>query len=171
VTVGAAALLLLAGVAGAPGTDPAPAPALAGAWLFGDHAPEPKDAVVTIPQRCYGGGVDFTLREAGVKLTGDVHWTPPTQGVPPSAYEDESETLAGSREGDHVVLVGKHRSARMAYAYPSVAGGPLQTTITTVKYDLRRDPRTGHLVGTRDGRRFWLARFRVRHALCGPPPP
>ena len=160
----AAAVLAIstAAFAGAPGS-------LAGAWLFGDDGPEPKAAVVSIPQRCWNGGVDFTLSETGKKLTGKARWIAPVGGVP-RPPRDETETLTGSRDGNHVVLTGQHRLVTAGDPLPVVEGQPEHST-TTVRYDLRLDGRTGHLVGTRDGRPFWLARFRTHHADCGSPPP
>jgi hypothetical protein len=65
---------------------------LSGAWLFGDYQPEPKDAVAAIPQRCWSGGVDFTLTERGKKLTGEVRWIAATGGVP-RPPRDETERV------------------------------------------------------------------------------
>ena len=150
--------------AGAPGS-------LSGAWLFGSDTPEPKEAVVSIPQRCWNGGVDFTLSENGKKLTGRARWTEPSGGVARSSSRDESETLTGTRDGDHVVLNGRHLVVTTGYAFPSVPDGSQETGQTIVKYDLRRNHKTGHLVGTRDGQPFWLARFKTHHADCGSSPP
>lgn len=144
---------------------------LSGAWLFGDYAPEPKQAVVSIAQRCWSGGVDFTLTENGTKLTGTARWSEPASGVARSSQRDESETLTGTRDGDHVVLRGHHVVVTTGLAYPSVPDGAQENAKMSVKYDLRLDSKTGHLVGTRDGQPFWLARFKVRHTNCGSPPP
>ena len=143
---------------------------LSGAWLFGDYQPEPKESVVSVPQRCWNGGVDLTLSENGKKVTGAARWIEPTGGVPRPA-RDETETLSGTREGAHLVLTGRHKVVVYGEAYPSVLNGEQQNSETTVKYDLRLDPKTGHLVGTRDGQPLWLARFRTHHAECGSPPP
>jgi hypothetical protein len=153
-----------AAVGGGPGS-------LSGAWLFGADAPEPKQSVVSIPQRCWNGGIDFTLRESGNKLTGTVRWTEPSGGVARNSSRDESETLAGTREGDHIVLPGRHVVVTTGYAFPSVPDGSQDNAQTIVKYDLRLDHQTGHLVGRRDGQPFWLARFKTRHADCGGSPP
>jgi hypothetical protein len=150
-------------LAGAPGS-------LSGAWLFGAEGPEPKASVVSIPERCWNGGVDFTLNDNGKRLTGTGRWTEPTGGVPRPA-RDETETLTGTREGDHVLLTGRHKIVAYGEAFPSLLNGEQQNAETTVKYDLRLDAKTGHLVGTRDGRPFWLARFRTHRANCGSPPP
>ena len=144
---------------------------LSGGWLFGAEGPEPKASVVSIPQRCWQGGVDFTLRESGNKLTGAARWTEPTGGVARNSSRDESETLAGTRDGDQVVLTGRHVVVTTGYAFPSVPDGSQENSKTIVHYDLRLNRKTGHLVGTRDGQPFWLARFRTRHADCGSPPP
>ncbi len=144
---------------------------LSGAWLFGDDGPEPKAPVVSIPQRCWQGGVDFTLKESGNKLTGTARWIEPSGGVARNFSRDESETLAGTREGDHVVLTGQHVVMTTGYAFPSVPDGSQENSKTVVHYDLRLNRKTGHLVGTRDGQPFWLARFRTHHADCGSPPP
>jgi hypothetical protein len=144
---------------------------LSGVWLFGDDAPEPTQAVVSIPQRCWSGGVDFTLAESGNKLTGTARWSEPAGGVARNSARDESETLTGTREGDHVVLRGHHVVVTTGLAYPSVPDGSQESAKTIIKYDLRLDPKTGHLVGTRAGRPFWLARFKMRHADCGGSPP
>jgi hypothetical protein len=144
---------------------------LSGAWLYGDFQPEPRAAVVRLPPRCWSGGVDFTLADRGKKLTATVHWVAATQGMPPTSYHDESETLTGTHEGDHVLLTGEHVVASMPYAYPSEPGGPLSKTKTAVRYDLHIDQRNGHLVGERDGQPFWLARFTRRPGACGSPPP
>jgi len=146
-------------------------PALSGAWWFGDYRPEPKQSVISVPQRCWSGGVDFALKENGSKLTGNARWIAATQGVPPTVERDETESLSGERAGDHVTLIGHHKVVELRLAYPSVAGGAPSTTVTKIKYDLKIDPKTGHLVGTRDGQPFWLARFKVHAAPCGSPPP
>ena len=88
-----------------------------------------------------------------------------------NSQRDESETLTGTRDGDHVVLRGHHVVVTTGLAYPSVPDGSQESAKTIVKYDLRRDPKTGHLVGTRAGQPFWLARFKLHHANCGSPPP
>lgn len=144
---------------------------LSGAWLFGDDGPEPKAPVVSIPQRCWHGGVDFTLKESGNKLTGTARWTEPSGGVARNSSRAESETLAGTRAGDHVVLTGHHLVVTTGYAFPSVPDGTQDNAKTIIKYDLRLDHKTGHLVGRRDGQPFWLARFKTRHADCGSSPP
>jgi hypothetical protein len=149
----------------------ADAPSLSGGWLFGEDLPEPKASIVSIPPRCWNGGVDFMLREAGSKLTGAARWTEPSGGVARSSSRDESETLAGTRDGDHVVMTGRHVVVTTGYAFPSVPNGSQENSKTIVHYDLRINRKTGHLVGTRDGRPFWLARFRTHHADCGSPPP
>ncbi len=149
--------------AGAPGS-------LSGAWLFGAGGPEPKASVVSIPQRCWNGGVDFTLRESGKKLTGRAHWIEPVGGVP-RPPRDETETLTGSRDGDHVVLTGQHGITTAGDPVRAVVEGQAEYAKTTVKYDLRLDAKTGHLVGTRDGQPFWLARFKIHRTNCGSPPP
>jgi hypothetical protein len=145
---------------------------LSGAWLFGDGLAEPREAVVSVAPRCWRGGVDFTLVDLGAKLTGQARWIEAIGGMPPTVERDETETLAGTREGDRISLTGRHRVVETKLAYPSIPGGrALTPTVTTVRYDLRLDPRTKHLIGTRDGRPFWLARFRVRRGECGSPPP
>jgi hypothetical protein len=143
---------------------------LSGAWLFGNYQPEPKQAVVSISQRCWNGGVDFTLTENGKKLRGEARWIEATGGVPRPA-RDETEKLTGTREGDHVVLTGEHVVVTAASPYPPMPGEEPDPPKATVKYDLRLDPKTGHLVGTRDGQPLWLARFKVHPANCGSPPP
>jgi hypothetical protein len=153
-----------AAVAAAPGS-------LSGGWLFGADSPEPKEAVVSTPQRCWNGGVDFTLSENGKKVTGKARWIEPSGGVARNSSRDESETLAGTRQGDHLVLTGRHVAVTTGYAFPSVPDGSQETGQTIIKYDLRLNPKTGHLVGTRDGQPFWLARFKTRHADCGSSPP
>jgi hypothetical protein len=140
---------------------------LSGAWFFGTDAPEPKEAVLSVPERCWHGGVDFTLTETGKKLTGEVRWIEATGGVarPPRW---ETERLRGTRSGNHVVLTGEHKVVTGALIYPATRQDPPPTT---VKYDLRFDRRTGHLVGTRDGQPLWLARFKTYQVTCGGPPP
>ena len=100
------------------GSQAGAAGSLSGAWLFGDHAPEPKQAVVSIPQRCWSGGVDFTLIENGSNLTGTARWSEPASGVARNAQRDESETLTGTRDGDHIVLRGHHVVVTTGLAYP-----------------------------------------------------
>ncbi len=156
----------VAGIAAAVATG-----SLSGAWLFGADAPEPKQSVVSIPQRCWNGGVDFTLSENGKKLTGKARWTEPSGGVARNSSRDETETLAGTRDGDHVVLIGRHVVVTTGYAFPSVPDGSQDNAQTIVKYDLRFDHQTGHLVGRRAGQPFWLARFKTHHADCGSSPP
>lgn len=146
------------------------APSLSGPWLFGAYQPEPKEAVVSIPQRCWQGGVDFTLIERGKKLAGTVHWIEAASGVP-RPPRDETETLIGTHDGNHIILTGKHQVVTSASPYPAMPGEPPDAPETSVKYDLRFAPKTGHLVGTRDGKPFWLARFKTTHADCGSPPP
>jgi hypothetical protein len=145
------------------------ATSLSGAWWFGDYAPEPKERVMSVGQRCWQGGVDFTLTETGTKLTGLASWIQPTGGVarPP---RQESEALKGTREGTHIVLIGQHRVVTFGAPYQPLPGEPANQK-TTVKYELRLDPKSGHLVGTRDGKPLWLARFKVHQAPCGPSPP
>jgi hypothetical protein len=162
----AAAAVLLITLGASAGT----VPSLSGAWFFGDHAPEPKEAVLSIPQRCWNGGVDFTLTETGKKLTGKARWTEATGGVP-RPPRDETETLTGTRDGNHVVLTGAHTVVTYPDPVRDVVEGQSDNGPSTVKYDLRVDPKTGHLVGTRDGQPLWLARFKTHQASCGSPPP
>jgi hypothetical protein len=162
------ALLLIVLIAA--GGSAGAAPSLSGAWLFGNYQPEPKQAVVSIPQRCWQGGVDFTLTENGKKLTGTVRWIEATRGVPRPS-RDETEKLTGTRDGNHVVLTGRHQVVTAASPYPAGPGEAPDPPDTTVKYDLRLEARTGHLVGTRNGRPIWLARFKTYHVTCGSPPP
>lgn len=142
---------------------------LAGPWLFGAYGPEPKEAVVRVPQRCWAGGVDFTLSEVGKKVTGTARWIEAVGGAW-RPMREETEVLTGAREGNHVVLLGQHTVVIHPDPVHRVPGTPGGGT-TTVRYDLRFDPRTRHLVGTRDGKPIWLVRFTTYHADCGPPPP
>jgi len=144
---------------------------LSGAWFFGTYEPEPKEAVISVPQRCWNGGVDFMLQETGTKLTGMARWIQATGGVmrPP---REETETMTGTRDGNHIVLSGQHRVVIYGQpSYPSLRGGDPDRLNTTVTYDIRFDPRTRHLVGTRNGQPLWLARFKIHPANCGSPPP
>jgi hypothetical protein len=163
--------LVLGGLAVAGGVARAEAPGLSGPWWFGNYRPEPKEAVISVSQRCWSGGVDFALKENGSRLTGNARWIAATQGVAPTIQRDETESLTGQRAGDRVTLIGHHKVIEQRIAYPSVAGGAPAPTVTNIKYDLKVDPKTGHLVGTRDGQPFWLARFKVHMAPCGAPPP
>jgi hypothetical protein len=104
-------------------------------------------------------------------VTGSARWTEPSGGVARNSSRDESETLAGTRDGDRVVLTGRHVVVTTGYAFPSVPDGSRDDAKTIIRYDLRINRKTGHLVGTRDGQSFWLARFRTHHAVCGSPPP
>jgi len=161
------AVVLVACAAAARAAEPRP---LSGAWWFGDTGPEPKQAVIRVPQRCWNGGVDFTLTETGHKVTGRARWIEATGGVPRPPRE-ETEALTGTRDGDHIVLTGLHKVATFPDPIRDVVEGAPENGTTTVRYDLRLDPKTGHLAGTRDGRPIWLARFRTIHADCGSPPP
>lgn len=143
---------------------------VSGAWLFGNYQPEPKQSVVSIAQRCWNGGVDFTLTEKGTKLTGTARWIEATGGVP-RPPRDETETLTGTRDGNHVVLTGVHKVVTGASPYPAMPGETPDPPDAKVRYDLRFDPKTGHLVGTRNGQPLWLARFKTHAANCGSPPP
>jgi hypothetical protein len=162
---GAAAALSIVSVAAA-GTDGS----LSGAWWFGDYQPEPKEMVISVPQRCWNGGVDFTLTEMGKRLTGKARWIEATGGVP-RPPRDETETLTGTRVGNHVVLTGEHKVVTAASPYPAMPGDKPDPPKETVKYDLRLDSKTGHLVGTRNDQPLWLARFKSHPANCGSPPP
>ncbi|HLK91518.1 MAG TPA: hypothetical protein VKZ18_16620, partial [Polyangia bacterium] len=93
-------------------------PSLSGAWLFGNTRPEPKESVVSIPQRCWEGGVDFTLSEKGGTLTGTARWIQAASGVARPS-RDETEALTGRRDGNHVVLTGKHTVVTAAPPYPT----------------------------------------------------
>jgi hypothetical protein len=163
----AGAVLLAAGVLAAP------ARTLSGNWLFGADGPEPKAGVVVVPPRCWNADVAVRLVDSDGKLTGTITWIPAMQGVPPARGRNESERLTGTRVGDQVRMTGEHRvtETTFALAYHSMPAGPPTTTITRVRYELRVDGKTGHLVGTRDGRPFWLAPVKVRPGHCGSPPP
>jgi hypothetical protein len=152
---------------------PGSPPSLSGAWLFGEMRPEPREPVVAVPPRCWRGGVDFKLEDGGEKITGAVSWIPATGGVVPVSRHLETETLAGTRVGDRLTLTGEHRVVEVRLAPPPVPvpKGPSTTVATPVRYELRLDRRSGHLVGTRNGQPFWLARFRVLAGPCPPPPP
>ena len=150
-----------------------PPQSLSGSWLFGADRPEPKAAIVLVPPRCWSADVAVRLVDTDGKLSGTISWIAATQGVPPSRQHDESERLSGTRVGDRVRMTGAHRVVETAFAnaYLALPAGPPTTTVTRVRYDLRFDRKTGHLVGTRDGQPFWLAPFKVRPARCGAPPP
>jgi hypothetical protein len=161
--IAAGALLAARAGSGAPAS-------LAGAWLYGT-GPEPKQSVVAVPPRCWHGGVDFTLADDGKTVTGTVRWLRAVGGAVPSVEHQESERLTGAREGDRLVLTGEHRVVDTPLRYGSMLGGASRTTTTPVRYELRLDRRTGHLVGTRNGEPLWLARFKMVPGNCGPPPP
>jgi hypothetical protein len=143
---------------------------LSGAWFFGSYQPEPKEAVLSVPQRCWQGGVDFTLTQLGKKLTGTARWIQAVGGVARPS-RSETEKLTGTRTGNHVVLTGEHVVVTGAPIYAAMPGETPDPPRAVVKYDLRIDPKTGHLVGTRDGQPLWLARFKTYAATCGSPPP
>ena len=165
--------ILVGAVLLAAGTLAKPPRSLSGSWLFGADRSEPKEAVVVVAQRCWNADVAVRLTEAGGKLTGSITWIPATQGVAPSHHRDETERLSGTHVGDRVRLTGDHRVTETTFALPyhSMPAGPPTTTVTRVRYDLRLDGKTGHLVGTRDGQPFWLAPIKVRPTACGAPPP
>jgi hypothetical protein len=156
---------LLLGALLATGAGPAPR-SLSGSWLYGAGRPEPKEAVVVVA-RCWNADVAVRLVESAGKVTGTITWIPVAQGAVPTHRREESERLTGTRVGDRVTLTGEHRVVEVL-AYPAMPANP---TATSVRYALRVDRRTGHLVGTRDGQPFWLAPIKIRPTVCGPGPP
>ncbi len=165
---------LLAGAALlAAGALAAPARSLSGNWLFGADGPEPKAAIVVVPPRCWNADIAVRLADSDGKLTGTITWIRAAQGAPPTHGRDESERLTGTRVGDRVRMTGEHRVTETTFTLPyrSMPAGPPTTTVTRVRYELRVDGKTGHLVGTRDGQPFWLAPVKVRPGHCGAPPP
>jgi hypothetical protein len=84
---------------------------------------------------------------------------------------DEHEDLTGTVEGAAITLTGEH-VRRSALPFPR--GAP-QEPAQPVRYDLRWDAGSGHLVGARNGQAFWAARPGPQEpsnpARCGPPPP
>jgi hypothetical protein len=143
---------------------------LSGAWFFGSYQPEPKEPVLSVPQRCWQGGVDFTLTQVGKKLTGTARWIQAVGGVARPS-RSETEELKGTRTGNHVVLTGEHMVVTGAPIYAAMPGETPDPPRAVVRYDLRIDPKTGHLVGTRNGEPLWLARFKTYAATCSAPPP
>ena len=149
-----------------------PSRSLSGSWFFGADRPEPKEAVLVVAARCWNADVAVRLTDTDGRLTGTITWIPAAQGVPPSHHRDERERLVGSRVGDRVRLTGEHRITETTYApVQALPAGQPGTIVTRVRYDLRLDRKTGHLVGTREGQPFWLAPIKVRPTPCGAPPP
>jgi hypothetical protein len=150
-----------------------PARSLTGSWMFGADRPEPQEAVVVVAQRCWNADVAVRLVEKAGRVTGTITWIPAAQGVVPSHRRDESERLTGARVGDAITLTGEHRIVETGFtlAYRDMPAGGPTSTVTRVRYELHVDRKSGHLVGTRDGRPFWLAPIKVRPAHCGAPPP
>ena len=97
-------------------------------------------------------------------------WISAVGGVRPATTREEVEELTGTREGDRLVLNGTHR-VTVRPTFPPRPGVAAQTTVAAVRYELRLDRKTGHLVGTRDGQPLWLARFKVLPGNCPAPPP
>src|SRR5262245_37007667 len=91
---------------------------LSGAWLYGS-GPEPKQAVVAVPPRCWHGGVDFTLDDDGKTVTGTVRWLRAVGGAVPASEHQESERLIGTRDGDRLLLTGQHRTVDTPLRYGS----------------------------------------------------
>ena len=155
----------------AEGAVAAPARSLSGNWLFGADGPKPKAAVVVVPPRCWNADIAVRLADGDGKLTGTITWIRAAQGVPPAHRRDESERLTGTRVGDRVRMTGEHRVTETTFNLPyrSMPAGPPTTTVTHVRYELRVDGKTGHLVGTRDGRPFWWRRSRCVPATAARP--
>jgi hypothetical protein len=142
---------------------------LSGAWWFGDYEPEPRKSVIEVPDRCEKkDDVNFTLKDRGKTLTGEARWIEVTPGMPRSECV-EAETLSGTRDGDHIVLTGQHKIVTCFDPRRNHGDSTSKEGKQVVKYDLRFDPKTGHLVGTRDGKPLWLARFvsTGRRLVCG----
>ena len=115
--------------AGAPGS-------LSGAWLFGDDGPEPKAAVVSIPQRCWNGGVDFTLSENWKEADRDgaLDRAVGRRGAELVARRDRRR-WPGRAHGDHVVLTGHHVGRR-----------PPATPIRSVPDGSQENAKTDHQI-------------------------
>ena len=118
---------------------------LTGAWAFGTSGEPPAGPIFGECPPSNG----LRLEEAQGQVTGEELVCGGPCYVP--------TTLAGSRVGDRLTLVG-------TVPPPAEAAG------RQVTYDLRFDAGSGHLVGTRDGAPYWAAPY-VRLAGEDPPCP
>ena len=103
-----------------------------------------------------------------------------TQPQPPHGavfvYEPYAgEHSTGSFDGTRLLASGSFDTGYSATMFVTRANAtpPPGGTHTPVEYDLRLDAKSGHLVGTRNGKPFWAARvsFVPRKTPCPPPPP
>lgn len=157
----AAVGLLLAAKPGAP-------PPLDGNWTFGAGTPEPAERTVVIPHPCWEPSVTMFVQQRGADVLAEISWNSTPRRSSPS-HVLEGEHLTGKLEGDHLVLTGEHRRTTMGPRGPELPGDA--ETHLPVRYDLRYQPKSGHLVGTRNGQPFWAAHMRYKLRKCGPQPP
>lgn len=131
---------------GAPTPSPRPVTAqdLSGQWVYGT-AQEPSPGPVL---GCYPSSL-WNLTQQGATLSGGM-----TTCVGPCGYAHED--FMGTNHDGTVSITAK------VYQQPDVPPA-------TASYSLAFDPRTQHLVGTRNGEPFWAAPF-VQKTDCGPAP-
>jgi hypothetical protein len=139
-------------VSPAPGPSPSPtasspvtAANVSGAWVFGDANEPPTGPVVTCnPFRLWN------LTQDGTNVKGSVE----ACIGPCAAFTEE---VTGTNVGGTLQLSGE------AAESPSAQHTP-------VRYTLRFDAASQHLVGTRNGQPFWAAPFIQQTTSCGPRP-
>ncbi len=159
-TITPASLLLAAWVlAAAPGAD------LAGAWAAADDKrPGPVRILDCFPNYDH---YTFTRGAAG-------RWDVTVRQVyhgGPALISFRAERLQGTFTGDRLRLAGE----AFEVLAPGVTSAMPLPEPQRITYDLRRDAVTGHLVGTRGGAPFRLARLVLVKPAdgkdCGPAPP
>ncbi|HEY9854896.1 MAG TPA: hypothetical protein V6D05_04100 [Stenomitos sp.] len=127
-----------------PSAPPITAENLTGQWVYGTTN-EPSPGPVA---GCYPWSL-WILAQSGPTISGGM-----TTCVGPCGYAHEDFTGTNS--------VGTVSITAMVYQQPGVPP-------STASYSLVFDPRTQHLVGTRNGEPFWAAPFMQKND-CGPAP-
>jgi hypothetical protein len=137
---------------------------LAGDWAISvADEKEPGAGAIRREGPCYGTDTQWTLTQEGTTVTAALR-PGYFQGGAQRAIEIVNFDIAKGLLKDGTLHLEGTSGQKTVYS-----GGKSDPVV----YQLTFDPKTGHLVGTRNGKSFWAVPIIhvPRTKACGPPPP
>jgi hypothetical protein len=146
-------------------------PLWSGTWTRLDDSPVPQEKVVVIQQHCPDPTAYWKIEQDGNSITLEYHESPRTIGVATAVTTTKVETAHGARRKNVAHLEGHEEIKEFWHAglkRPGDPRSPIQVT-----YELEWDPKTEHLIGTRNGDpvRFVRAELTPMNPAECPPVP
>lgn len=127
--------------------EPPPEPSWAGTWSLVTGSAIPREKRIVLQQTCNSSPEHWTIRQDHAQITLEKHKARNgPHGPTVNTVRVDFERAQGQRRGFAAHLDGK--AGTEVIGHPEIKDRPAQSTMT---FELEYDPKTEHLVGTRNG--------------------